>query len=86
MLVGIPKEIKKSEFRVAAIPAGVKTLCETGHKVFVERRAGEGSGFSDEEFKKAGAEIIKDKKNSPPCYPEDAPGYEERVCNSGCSS
>jgi len=62
MLVGIPKETKKAEFRVAAIPAGVKTLCETGHKVFVERRAGEGSGFSDEEFKKAGAEIIEDKK------------------------
>jgi len=62
MLVGIPKETKKAEFRVAAIPAGVRTLCETGHKVFVERRAGEGSGFSDEEFKKAGAEIIEDKK------------------------
>jgi len=63
MVIGVPKEIKKAEFRVAATPVGVKTLREAGHRVFVERRAGEGSGFFDEEFKKAGAEIIEDKKN-----------------------
>ena len=62
MIIGVPKEIKKAEFRVAAIPAGVKALCEAGHKVFVEKRAGEGSGFSDEEFIKGGAEIIKNRK------------------------
>jgi len=62
MIIGVPKEIKKAEFRLAAIPAGVRTLSEAGHKVFVEKGAGEGSGFSDEEFKKAGAEIIEDKK------------------------
>ena len=43
-------------------PAGVKTLCDAGHKIFVEKGTGEGSGFSDEDFKKAGAEIIEDKK------------------------
>jgi len=62
MLIGIPKEIKKAEFRVAATPAGVKALSEAGHKVLVEKGAGEGSGFLDEAFKKAGAEIIEDKK------------------------
>jgi len=62
MVIGIPKEIKKGEFRVAATPACVKVLSEEGHKVIVEARAGEGSGFSDEEFQKVGAEIIKDKE------------------------
>jgi len=62
MVIGIPKEIKKGEFRIAATPAGVKTLCEAAHRVFVEKEAGEGSSFFDEEFKKAGAEIIEDKK------------------------
>ena len=62
MIIGVSKEIKKAEFRIAATPAGVKTLSEAGHKVFVEKGAGEGNGFSDEEFKKAGAEIIEDKK------------------------
>ena len=61
MIIGIPKEIKKAEFRVAATPAGVKALCDTGHKVFVEKEAGEGSGFPDHEFKAAGAKIIEDK-------------------------
>ena len=61
MIIGVPKEIKKAEFRVALTPAGVKALSETGHRVLVEKGAGEGSSFSDEEFQKAGAEIIKDK-------------------------
>ncbi len=62
MIVGVPKEIKEAEFRVALTPAGVRALREPGHRVFVERGAGEGSGFSDEEFQKAGAEIVEDKK------------------------
>ncbi len=61
MFIGIPKEIKKAEFRVAVTPAGVKALKEAGHKVFVEKEIGEGSGFCDEEFKKSGAEIVEDK-------------------------
>ncbi len=62
MVIGIPKETKKGEFRVAATPAGVKALCDAGHRVLVEKGAGEGSGFSDEKFKKSGAEIIQDKR------------------------
>jgi len=62
MRIGVPKEIKKGEFRVALTPAGVKVLHEAAHKVFIEKRAGEGNGFSDKEFKKSGAEIIEDKR------------------------
>jgi alanine dehydrogenase len=58
MLIGVPKEIKTNENRVALIPAGVKTLSENGHKVIVEKNAGIGSGFSNEEYVKAGAEIV----------------------------
>jgi len=61
MVIGIPKETKKGEFGVAANPAGVKTLHQAGHKIFVEEGAGEGSGFSNEEFQKAGVEIIENK-------------------------
>jgi alanine dehydrogenase len=62
MIIGVPREIKEAEFRVALTPAGVRALCEAGHKVLVEKGAGEGSGFLDEEFQKVGAEIIEDKK------------------------
>jgi len=61
MIIGVPREIKKAEYRVAVTPSGVRTLSEAGHKVFLEKKAGEGSGFFDEEFKKAGAKIIEDK-------------------------
>ena len=57
MLVGIPKEIKNNENRVSCTPAGVFALCKAGHKVIVEASAGAGSGFSDEEYKEAGAMI-----------------------------
>lgn len=63
MIIGIPKEIKDNEYRVAITPAGVKALRESGHKVIIEKSAGIGSGISDEEFKKAGAEIIDNPKN-----------------------
>jgi len=62
MIIGIPKEIKKAEYRVAATPACVRTLLEEGHKVIVETKAGEASGFFNEEFRKVGAEIIDDRK------------------------
>jgi len=62
MIIGVPKEIKKAEFRVALTPAGVRALSDAGHRVFVEKKAGEGSGFSDEEFQRAGAEIVQRKK------------------------
>lgn len=59
MIIGIPKEIKDSEGRVSLTPAGCKILVKTGHKVIVETGAGVGSGFTDSEYKEAGA-IIKE--------------------------
>ena len=58
MIVGIPKEIKDNENRVAAIPAGVQTLVSHGHKVLVQKGAGAGSGISDQAFEAAGAKIV----------------------------
>lgn len=60
MNIGIPKEIKPQENRVAIQPGGVLTLVQHGHKVLVQKNAGLGSGFSDEEYKKAGAIIESD--------------------------
>jgi alanine dehydrogenase len=57
MLIGVPKEIKSNENRVALLPVGASTLVQNGHKVVVETNAGLGSSFSDEDYKKAGAEI-----------------------------
>ncbi len=59
MIVGIPKEIKNNESRVAMTPAGVKSFVNQNHSVFVQKSAGEGSGFSDEEYQLAGAEILE---------------------------
>jgi len=58
MLIGIPKEIKNNESRVAITPAGVHALTATGHQVVVEKSAGEGSGISDQEYSEAGAQIL----------------------------
>ena len=58
MKVGIPKEIKNNENRVGMTPAGVSELVRHGHEVSVQHTAGEGSGFSDDEYVKAGARIL----------------------------
>ncbi|MFE0423461.1 alanine dehydrogenase, partial [Streptomyces sp. NPDC058953] len=58
MKVGIPREVKNNEFRVAITPAGVHELVRHGHQVFVERHAGAGSSITDEEFAAAGAVIL----------------------------
>lgn len=60
MLVGVPKEIKNNESRVALTPAGAHALVSRGHSVVVEATAGEGSGFSDQEYVVAGASISND--------------------------
>jgi alanine dehydrogenase len=60
MIVGVPREIKDHESRVGITPAGVKALCEAGHTVLVETQAGEESGFPDETYQNAGAEIVGD--------------------------
>ena len=58
VIVGVPKEIKTKEFRVGMTPAGVSTLVKDGHKVVVEKGAGNGSGLPDENYIKAGATIL----------------------------
>ena len=58
MIVGLPKEIKDNEYRVGLTPAGVRALSDGGHKVIVEKTAGDGSGFDDALYEKAGAEIL----------------------------
>ena len=58
MIVGVPKEIKSQEFRVGLTPAGAKILTESGHGVLIEANAGVGSSFSDDEYRRSGAEII----------------------------
>lgn len=60
MIIGVPKEIKDNEYRVSLTPGGVETLTQAGHQVLVQAGAGEGSGFSDEEYTRAGAEIVRD--------------------------
>ena len=57
MIVGVPREIKEKEFRVGMVPAGVASLKASGHTVLIEHGAGEGSGISDDEYRRAGAEI-----------------------------
>jgi alanine dehydrogenase len=58
VIVGLPKEIKDNEYRVGLTPAGVRALTDAGHQVNVEKNAGEGSGFDDALYQKAGAQII----------------------------
>ncbi|MBA4299904.1 alanine dehydrogenase [Algoriphagus alkaliphilus] len=58
MIIGIPKEIKNNENRVALTPAGAKELIKRGHSVYVQHTAGEGSGFPDSEYEAAGARIL----------------------------
>jgi alanine dehydrogenase len=58
MIIGVPKEIKTNENRVAVTPGGVLEFTKYGHKVYVQSTAGEGSGFIDEEYVSAGATIL----------------------------
>ena len=58
MIVGVPKEVKGDEYRVAMIPAGVEELTRGGHKVLIQSGAGLGSGISDDEYTRNGAELV----------------------------
>lgn len=58
MIIGVPKEIKNNENRVGLTPANVKEFAKRGHKVYVQETAGEGSFFSDQEYRDAGAEML----------------------------
>jgi alanine dehydrogenase len=58
MRIGVPSEIKDNEYRVGLVPSGVHDLTGDGHEVFVQQGAGDGSGFSDDEYITAGAKIL----------------------------
>ncbi len=62
VIIGIPKEIKADEARVALTPAGVVTLKAAGHRILVETNAGVGSGFEDDDYAAAGASLTSDKR------------------------
>ena len=62
MIIGVPKEIKDHEYRVSVTPDGVRALHQAGHQVLVEPSAGEGSGYSDDQYRQAGATIAPSKE------------------------
>ena len=62
MIIGVPKEIKEQEQRVALLPSGTNELTKHGHSVLVEKDAGLGSGYPDQDYVKAGAEIVDQAK------------------------
>src|SRR3954452_23927419 len=60
MLIGVPKEIKDSEYRVGLVPSTVRELTRSGHQVIVERGAGVGAGIADDDYRAVGADIVSD--------------------------
>ena len=60
MRIGVPKEIKEQEHRVAVLPSVVYLLTRLGHQVYVERSAGTGAGYPDQEYEQAGAILSSD--------------------------
>ena len=58
MKIGVPKEIKANEYRVALTPGGTQEFVQAGHSVQVQSGAGAGSGFSDEDYAEAGAQLV----------------------------
>mgnify|MGYP002528685605 FL=1 len=59
MIVGVPREIKQDEYRVALIPVGAEELTKAGHRVLIEKNAGQGSGIPDEMYVENGAVIVE---------------------------
>src|SRR4030066_669779 len=62
MRIGVPKEIKDHEYRVGIVPSGVKALVDAGHKVYIEKGAGIGSGIADSDYRISGAKIVQSAK------------------------
>lgn len=62
MIIGVPKEIKESEYRVALTPAEVRILIDKGHRVLIEDEGGRGSGFENDEYRNVGADILSNKQ------------------------
>ncbi len=67
MIIGIPKEVKEDEYRVALVPAGARQLTLAGHEVIIERGAGSGSGISDAEYEAEGARIVDSAEEAWSC-------------------
>ena len=63
MIIGLPKEIKDNEYRVAMTPGGIAQLVTAGHSISVETHAGEGSGFENHEYEAAGATIVENARD-----------------------
>src|SRR5690349_6231709 len=63
MRVGVPKEVKSDEYRVAMMPVGVELMVKNGHEVYIETNAGVGSGFTDDDYQKRGAKILPAAKD-----------------------
>ena len=64
MIIGVPKEIKNNEFRVALPPAGADSLIKSGHEVLIEKDAGAGSGIQNEKYAACGARILDSAKET----------------------
>ncbi len=62
MIIGVPKEVKDHEYRVSLTPDGARTLVTRGHRVLVEPSAGQGTGFTDDDYRAAGAEVVASKQ------------------------
>ena len=60
VIIGVPKEVKLDEYRVAMLPVGVEELTQQGHRVLLQRGAGVGSGIKDDDYKKHGADVVDD--------------------------
>lgn len=60
MIIGVPKEVKSDEYRVAMLPVGVEELTQRGHRVLLQRGAGVGSGIKDDDYEKHGADVVDD--------------------------
>jgi len=58
MIIGLPKEVKADEYRVAVLPVGAELMARDGHTVLVERGAGAGSGYADADYRAVGAEVV----------------------------
>jgi len=59
VIIGVPKEVKKDEYRVGILPVGAHLLREDGHSILIQKEAGLGSGFSDQAYIDVGAEIVE---------------------------
>ena len=69
MIIGIPKEIKNNENRVALTPAGARELVKRGHKVYVQATAGVNSGFADDAYTAVGADVYDQTFGVRRCFP-----------------